>query len=201
MAYCGECTYLNLNDPDSYGRFWCEKCLERHAANEFECYRYCKAYSRSDSVSKIAYNYSIEHSKEPGCYLTTMLCNILKMEDKNYFLQTMRYFRNNVLQKDDKYKPLLVEYDIIGPYIAHGLSNDPLKYQIAATTFYKYIKPITNYIKEENNECAVNKYVEMTNMLRNIYINKDMNIEQSLIANADIKESGHGIYKTKKLHV
>lgn len=49
------------------------------------------------------------------------------MPDNNIYLETMRNFRENVLQKDEKYKSLLVQYDIIGPKIAQYLMLDPLK--------------------------------------------------------------------------
>ena len=64
MNYCGECTYLKPNDPDLYGRYWCEKRLERVLANNEACYRFCTAYSRSkiDIEKYEKYYYSIEHN-------------------------------------------------------------------------------------------------------------------------------------------
>lgn len=196
--YCSECTYLDLSTGDIYGEFWCDKKLERHKANELECYRFCRAYSRDSSVAKSAYQYSVEHSKKGNCCLTTMLCSILKMPDNNPYLNTIRNFRNNYLTKNDKYKPILVEYDIIGPEIAINLNEDPLRYQIAANMFYKFIRPITKLIKENNYENAINLYITMTNNLKELYnVNNPISLE--IIDNADIKQSGHGIYKVKKI--
>lgn len=197
MANCSECTYLNPNDPDLYGRYWCEKKLERVHAHQSECYRFCRAYGRSSNVSDSYERYSKDNSSDP-CYLTTLMCRILKMNDNNPFLNTMRLFRKNVLQKDEKYKDLLVEYDIIGPEIAINLEDDPLRYQISANAFYKYIKPITKLIRDNKNDEAINCYVEMTTKLKSFYsINRV--IDTNIIECADIKESGHGIYKTKKI--
>ena len=152
MAYCSECTYLDLSTGDLYGKFWCDTRLERHSACDLECYRFCRAYSRSSSEAESAYNYSREHSRGGGCYLTTMLCSILGMPDNNYYLETMRDLRNNIMQKDEKYKPLLVEYDIVGPKIAEALNNDPLKNTIALNYFNAYIIPIIDLLREKKYE-------------------------------------------------
>ena len=190
--------YLNTNDPDLYGKYWCEKKLERVFAYQEECYRFCRAYNRSSSTSEGYEKYSKDNSGSPGCYLTTMMCSILKMSDNNPFINNMRNFRNNVLQKDEKYKDLLVEYDIVGPIIATNLSNDPLKYQIAANGFFKYIKPITILIKEKKNNEAINLYTEMTNKLKSFY-NINTTVDINTMNNADIMRSGHGIYRVKKI--
>lgn len=196
--YCSECTYLDLDTGDIYGKFWCDGKLERHLANELACYRFCKAYNRNSSVADSAYNYSIEHSSSSGCYLTTMICNILKFPDNNKFLNTMRDFRNNVLQNDENYKPLLVEYDIIGPKISEAISNDPLNKLIASKYLQKFIIPIVLLIEHQKTDIAVNLYKNMTNELKTLY-NINSPISNLEIDTADIKESGHGIYKVKKI--
>lgn len=197
--YCSECTYLDLETGDSSGKFWCDKKLERHLASDIECNRFCEAYSRSNSTSKSAYQYSLEHSSNSGCYLTTILCYILGMPDNNYFLNTMRNFRNNCLQKNKKYKQLLVEYDIVGPEIAKALNNDPLKKTIAIKFFNQYIISIVNLIEKNESEKAVTRYIEMTNSLKKLYSINNANTNIIYIESADIKESGHGIYKVKKI--
>lgn len=199
MKYCSECTYLDLSTGDLYGKFWCDARLERHSACDLECYRFCKAYSRSSSETESAYQYSKDHSSSGFCYLTTMLCNILGMPDNNYYLETMRALRNNVMQKDEKYKPLLVEYDIVGPKIAEALNNDPLKYQIALKHYKFYIIPIIDFLRENKTDAAIYHYVKMTNSLKEFYGMGSFTPTILEIENADIKESGHGIYKVKKI--
>lgn len=95
--FCGECTYLDLSTGDIYGKFYCDKKNERHLASDVECNRFCKAYSRYNSTIQNTYRYSKEHSNSGGCYLTTILCNILGMPDNNIYLKTIRNFRNNIL--------------------------------------------------------------------------------------------------------
>jgi hypothetical protein len=121
------------------------------------------------------------------------------LDDNNIYLQTMRNFRNNVLQKDIKYKSLLVEYDIVGPKIAETLYNDPLKEKITKVYFNKYIKPVTKLINQGMYDLAINIYIYMTNSLRALYDLNHILISLEEINNADIEKSGHGIYKTKKI--
>lgn len=196
--YCAECTYLDLSSERD-GKFWCEKRLERHAANELECDRFCEAYSRSSSVSKSAYDFSEEKtSSGSGCYLTTIICNILGLPDNNIYLKTLRDLRDNVLQKDQKYKKLLVEYDIIGPKIANYISKDPSKKIIANNYFYNYIIPIIYFINEGNIEKAIQLYTTMTNKLKNLYNLDNINLTTIEIDEANILESGHGKYVKKR---
>ena len=196
MNYCGECTYLKPNDPDLYGRYWCEKRLERVLANNEACYRFCTAYSRSKIDIEKYEKYSENQSKD-GCYLTTIMCKILKMPDNNPFLNTMRNFRSNVLQKNNKYKNILIEYDVIGPEIALNILNDPMRVKISVDCMYNYIKPIIKNINEEKYELAISKYINMTNMLKNLY-NVNTTLSLDTINNADINNSGHGKYIIKK---
>lgn len=198
---CSDCTYLNI-DPgkgDLYGKFPCEKKGEYHLATDPECDRFCTAYNRDYNSIKNAWNYSNEHSRSGSCYLTTMLCNILKMPDNNIYLETMRNFRKNILQKDEKYKSILVEYDIIGPKIATALNNDPQKELVAEKYFNSYIPAIIYNINKENYDSAVLIYQTMTNLLKYFYGLGNASVSTLQIENADIKESGHGIYKVKKI--
>lgn len=198
MSNCAECTYLDLSDGNSYGEYYCNKKWERHLATDPQCGSFCKAYRRSQGAINNAIDCSNSHNSNSGCYLTTMLCNILKMSDNNFYLETIRNFRNNILQKDEKYKKLLVEYDIIGPKIAYALDNDPLKFNIANIHFNKYIFPITKLINSYEYEAAINLYIAMTLSLKSLYNFSHYNISNEQINNADIKLSGHGIYTKQK---
>lgn len=198
MAVCAECTYLDTQDKNDSGAFWCNMKLERHLATDPECGRFCRAYSRNENTISNAIEYSNNHTNSSLCYLTTMICNILKMNDKNIYLETIRNFRDNVLKNDEQYKQLLVEYDIIGPKIASALDNDPLKDKIAQMYFNYYIIPIINLIQNNKYKEAVNKYVDMTAKLKSFYNINDYSISIEDINNADINLSGHGKYVQKK---
>ena len=198
MAKCADCTYLNLEDFNDDGEYWCDKKCERHLATDPECGSFCKAYSRSSGAISNAISYS-KSKTEPDCYLTTMLCNILNLPDDNIYLETIRNFRKNVLQKDEKYKALLVEYDIVGPVIANALANDPLRETIAKVYLNNFIIPITQFINNKENDRAVDKYYQMTNNLKTFYGLNNYNVSVKEIDNADIGKSGHGKYIQKKI--
>lgn len=197
---CAECTYLDISSGDTYGKFYCEKKWERHLATDTECGNFCKAYNRDNSSIRNAIEYSNSHTSG-GCYLTTMICNILGLPDNNSYLNTIRNFRNNTLQKDIRYKSLLVEYDIIGPKIAKALENDPMKISIARAMFSKYIEKIIIFINIGKLNDAITNYIEMTNSLKYLYKLENENITQLKIENADINKSGHGKYKVKEFTI
>ena len=199
MANCAECTYLDISDGNLYGAFWCEKKLERHLATDIECGSFCRAYSRNSSSIRNAIEFSNSKNSGGGCYLTTILCNILGMSDNNIYLETIRNFRNNILQKDEQYKSILVEYDVIGPKIAAALNNDPLKEKIAKMYFQNYITPVVNFINTKDYLSAITLYVDMTTKLKYFYGIGDQNITIEEINNADIEKSGHGKYIQKKI--
>lgn len=197
---CSECTYLKIDgysDPDSYGRFYCEKKYERHLATDIECSRFCRAYSRDSGTIRNAIEYSNSHSSSSTCYLTTMLCNILKMPDNSPFLNKMRNFRDNYLQKNEKYKDIFVQYDIVGPMIAKKLDTDKNKIKIAVTYFYTYIKVICKYLDNKEYDKAIKLYIDMTNSLISYYNANSIVVSTEDIKNADMSKSEHGIYVKK----
>ena len=199
MENCGYCTYLDLSDRDCFDKYWCDKNSERHYATDPKCSKFCKAGRREQSAIDNAIDLSKSHEYNGGCYLTTILCSILKLGDDNLYLKTFRDFRKNVLQKDDKYKPLLVEYDIIGPKIAECLNNDPLSRKVADYNFNKYVVDIFYYIINNEVELAVSEYKKMTYELKYLYNLNNYTITTDTINNADINKSGHGKYIQKKI--
>jgi len=199
MAICAECTYLNIDYGEKDGKFWCDKKCERHYGTDPSCHSYCEASRRESCTINNVIDIAKSHTSDSPCYLTTMLCNILNLPDNNIYLETIRNFRKNVLQKDKKYKALLVEYDIVGPVIASSLANDPLRETIAKVYLNNFIVPITALINNKENDRAVDKYYQMTNNLKTFYGLNDYNVTIEQIDNADIEKSGHGKYIQKKI--
>lgn len=197
MAHtCSECTYLNLDKEycSNDGRFWCDTKLEWHYADEAECWRYCKAYGRSDSVVKSYLEYSKKcQSNSSGCYLTTIACEILGMSDNNIYLYTLRKFRKEKLQKDDKYKEILVEYDIVGPIIANKLKKEINKDMIAKNLLRMGIAKTVYHIMNDEDLEAIKTYTTMTKLLIEAYNIKIKPTEEQ-IKNSNINLSGHGKY-------
>lgn len=199
MAHtCSECTYLNLDKEynSNDGRFWCESRLEWRYANEAECMRYCTAYSRSDSVAR-SYKEHSEKCQNSGstCCISTIF-EILGLSDEHIYLNVLRTFRKHELQNKEKYRELLVNYDIIGPIIADKLNQLQNKKIIAKNLFELNIKKIVTLIVNGNNLEAIKIYNDMMkSLIEKLNINEKATEEQ--INNADISQSGHGVYVKK----
>ena len=193
---CGSCTYLDLNYGGDYnGKYYCNKKWERHLATDTACSNYTKAYSRSSS----SYDNAIDFSKskqQSNCYITTILCDILKRSDTNYYISTLRNFRDNYLRYKMEYKHLLVEYDIVGPIICENLIMDKQKRLIASKLFYNYISPVVSLIEDKMFMDAIVRYSMMVNKLKDVY-SINANITNKDIEDCDINLAGHGQYQKK----
>lgn len=166
-SFCAACTYLG-DCADYNGKYYCEKKGERHYATDPKCYSFCEAYSRSNSARSNMYDNSKSHSSS-GCYITTIMCNILELPNDNYYLETLRNFRDNVLKKDATHFPLLIQYDKIGPIIASHLEKDSNNKEIANALFTNYIEKTVTAIEEGKTNTAINIYIAMTRTLQEKY--------------------------------
>jgi len=189
-AYCASCTYLK-EESDSFGRYWCTRKGENHYACDPKCNSWLEAYSRYTSARENMYRNSSSHCSGGGCYLTTIMCEILNLPDDNYYLQTLRTFRDTVLKQDIKYYPLLITYDVIGPQIAEKLANDPNRKEIANAMLNNFINKSVTAIEENKIEEATNIYVAMTNSLAEQY-NINTQILTIDTTNINLETLGHG---------
>lgn len=199
MAHtCSECTYMDLDKEYSCGdgRFWCEKKLEWHYADEAECWRYCTAYSRSESTAKSFREYSHSKQSSGGCFITTIVCEILGLSDDTKVLQSLRKFRDNKMQKEAKYRGLLAQYDVVGPVICEKIRNDEMRDTLAVALFNSSIKKVSDFIENKEYLNAVKLYCEMTNGLIEYYnIDKKVSLEQ--LNTIDQSKAGHGRFQKK----
>lgn len=157
MAYyqCIDCKYYNENDLNRYGEGY---CTER-----------CHYYPKSD-IACNRFERRTDYQGRSNCFLTTAICNIFGFEDNCIGLETLRYFRDNYLVNDQKYHSLLAEYEVIGPIISSKMQNDEHRLEIAEYYFENYLYDIiTDYVPNNKNTEAINKYVDMTNDLKKMY--------------------------------
>ena len=192
---CGSCTYLDLDyGGNCYGKYYCNKKCDRHLATDTACSSYTKAYSRDSSTINNAIDFSNSKTSS-SCYITTLLCGILKLSDSNHYINTLRNFRNNYL-KNSEYNNLLVEYDVVGPIICKHLENDKQNRLVAAQLFYNYISPIVSLIDDKMYKDAIVRYIMMVERLKSLYgINKCVTTLE--IEECDIALAGHGKYIKK----
>lgn len=150
MSCCGDCIYMNLND-------------ERHG--EYYCGERGHYYPASDAVC----GYFKPREDGGGCYLTTIICNILGYADNGEILSTLRAFRDNVMSKDYSYHDILCEYDSIGPKLATCIESDQCKLQVAHQMKEEYIIPVCQMLLQKKYAKAVDKYKEMVLDLKKQY--------------------------------
>ena len=139
-----------------------------------------------------------QNSMGGGCYLTTIISQILGYPDNNYYLNTLRKFRDTKMTPNPNYLIHLITYDVIGPYIANELRNDKNNKEIATLYFNECITKAVTAIEENKDEQAINIYIAMTNSLAKRY-NIDTNILMLQVDEIDTKSLGHGKIKKKVL--
>ena len=180
---CGSCYYLR--DMANDGRMFNGSSNDKgHCIMQKDCYypddNICSYYQNKES-----------YVPSGSCYITTILCDMLGFDDKCSVLETLRGFRNNVMQKDSKYKDILYEYDTIGPEIAKNI-RDEEDYGLINGLLDFYILPTVSLVKEKKYEDAVSKYILMTKSLENYY---GIDYNEETPTNYDYTKGGHGVKK------
>lgn len=150
--YCGECeVWRASNDTDRYGRRWCY---------------YSKKYESSDQQTFGCRGFS---SKEYHWYIVSAICKKLGLSDDYECVSLLHNFRINVLEKDARYDEILREYDIVGPFLAQMIETDDESKELCERLLQVYLVKVLDLIKENKNDEALNRYIEMVNLLRTIY--------------------------------
>jgi len=181
------CTYYQFKDGDYY-------CFKKNdTVKENDYYRYCRNYSYDECP---IYKYT----ESSGCFITTVACQILGKQDNDPILNNFRNFRDNVLQKDEKYYDTLKEYDTIGPVLADCIINDKDKEKLALGIYETLINK-NELIDKKEYDLAVVVYTAMTLSLE-CYYGLEKVCDQ--IRNNDYEEiepslSGHGIRRVKTI--
>ena len=143
------------------GKLYCE-----HLDNRNYCDIDGHKVSDFQWENKCSYNYGNgcavkENSNAGGCFITTITCNILGKEDNDPVMEGLRNFRNEILQKQDKYSDVLKMYDSIGPKICCNLFHDNNKTD-KAEKLYSKLERFVELINESEYEKAAKSYVVMT---------------------------------------
>lgn len=191
--YCAACTYMS--DCQNYGKYFCEKKGEYRYACDARCYSFCEAYGRSNYSRENMYQNS-KSNMSSGCYLTTVTCKILGFPDNNYYLNTLRTFRDTKMKTNPNYIPHLIIYDTIGPLISYSLENDKHKKEMA-TMCFEFIKEAVTAIEENKDSLAISIYTAMTNTLADHYNINTHIITPPVIDEHDIETLGHGRIKKR----
>lgn len=150
---CGHCLYLDLKNCRSNGTCYCT-----------EWHRYEKP--NSGCCSSFALDY--EKVRNSRYYITTEVVEALGLGREDFHYTTIRDFRENVLQPDERYTDALDAYDLVGPIIVDRIQNDENRENVC----YDLLGSIHNtciHILDGNNDAAVNTYSAMVSSLLNHY--------------------------------
>ena len=102
--------------------------------------------------------------------ITTAICEKLSYSDDLGISNTLKNFRDNVIQQNLRYSKTLFEYDIIDPIIANVINKDKKdKTEMWIAIYNFYLVAITNLIREEKYNEAVERYSEMIADLKEHY--------------------------------
>lgn len=187
------CPYYKFQSGLFGGDYWCKAADVRVDSGFYNTY--CNGYR---------YNECPTYKKKAspgGCYLTTIVCQILKKEDNDKNLNTLRSFRDKIMQKDENYNDKLLDYDNIGPILATCLAGDKNNQELAEFLYEEIITTVARDIKNKNYDEAVMKYEIMTLSLINYYGLKHW-YNDSKEENYGVEEfypelAGHGVRKRK----
>lgn len=184
MAYetqCGGCTSYDFQGDDVKG--YC---------SYYKCY-----YYPGDSCS-----HQTPRESSSSCYITTIICDVLELDDDCSVLNNLRKFRDNVMQKDAKYLKLLLEYDVIGPTISDLIRQEYKQTQDKEMwiQFYNfYLVPTANFVQTNQYEEAITRYMEMIASLKEYFALEDIDLDR-IATDYDIASGGHGKMKFFEKH-
>ena len=108
---CGSCVKMDIHNRSGYNCYCKKRDAYYSAKDDRICYAY--EYDRYRDYKELDF----EEQRNSSCYITTMVCHLLNLPDSNPYLDTLRVFRSDVLQKNPQYANILFEYDTIGPII------------------------------------------------------------------------------------
>ena len=156
-----KCSYMHKRQNGWSDEYYCTKV--EHTVSYDQYINKCCSYSYDECDN---YKYDKPSS---GCFITTVVCDTLGMDDNNMYLMLLRNFRKDYLQRKTDGIKVLEEYDTIGPVIAHCINNDEKKKEVAQGVFVNSIIPVINDICDGKNSSAINKYILMTKNLISKY--------------------------------
>lgn len=154
-----DCTFKKWGYGHYRGPFYCEKSVER--VTQYRYNQYCQGPCYSECPI-------YKDNLEKNCFFTTIFS---KLNDDTInskeFLNNWQVFRKKVLEKDSKYRDLLVYHDRISPFIADAIRNTSISTtdEFLKIIYNNYLIAINNYIKNNQVEKTIEVYKKMLELL------------------------------------
>lgn len=195
---CGTCTYWDASSIDNSNKSYCSSKgkFVKFSYNEF-CtnlkYEKSKDSNRIKQVYQKVYN---NCNPKVGCYITTMIVNILGKDDDCVELKLLRKFRNCFLQTNQEYTSILAEYDIVGPKIANCLEQSEENEKLAEFVYKTFIKPTCDFVILGDYNNALKLYVFMVEYYKKVFNLDNISLDDIDLyeSNTTLDERGHGNY-------
>lgn len=208
---CGNCANWNSADINIYGEATCPKRFSGSKIT-FSDRAVCGKYDpiRRDNEINNRFDQILRKMNSSktstvndigGCFITTVIVNILGMADDCIEIETLRNFRNDVMQKDEAYLSLLAQYDIVGPKIAVAIFESEKSKEIASAAFVKFIVPVSNYIQNGDFALATELYTQMVKYYQNAFGIEDVLLEDEVLEyekTTEANQMGHGYQRVRK---
>lgn len=175
-----------------------DECRDCSWYDEREYYRgkgYCSYYRDYYYPNSSACSHFQDKNYYSPCYITTIVCHKLGMDDYCNTLKKLRLLRDGVMQKDEKYAEVLKEYDVVGPEIAKSIEDDSDK-DLCKKVYDGYLSKIVKKVESKDFLSAIVSYEQMTTLLATYY---GVSLESANnIRNYDYTRGGHGKLYEKK---
>lgn len=160
MGRCGTCDSFEKEYYwDDYG--YCNYYGRKVGVNDsWGCYSGSEDYDKDDIFN--------EDNDDSGCYLTTLMCEILGYEDDCFELTFLRSFRKNYMQTTTEGKKLLSQYKEISRPIVKKLRLRSDRKDIALKMKDDYITLAIEAIENGKPEDGITIYKNMVSYLQSL---------------------------------
>jgi hypothetical protein len=106
-----------------------------------------------------------------GCFITTAVCEASGLPDNCDELETLRWFRDNVMSQDEAMSADVAEYYEIAPKIVEAIAAEQDKQEILTALKQSYICPAVELVKQGEHSLAYEIYKDMVLTLKQKFLN------------------------------
>ncbi len=105
-----------------------------------------------------------------GCYITTAAVEYLGLADDCDELNTLRMYRDKLVEEDPNFRKIVLEYYKTAPQIVEKISNSPNKNEILDSIYNNMVLPVLDLLKKGKIQEAKDYYISIYNELKSKYI-------------------------------
>ena len=164
---CGSCVYMNTNDWVGGRNTKC-KCTKRnwyYELTEKEC-----DYHKTDHGKN--YEELARRCRYCRWYVVSAIFDKLGLSDDYESIALLHSFREEYLEKNEKYKKFLGMYDLEGPKMAQFIMEDEESEELCRNIVQNVLVHVLDCIKNGDNEKAMDYYIQMLSILKLRYEEK-----------------------------